>query len=121
MLDPFRRGERGQHRPYDWSRRRLSDPIPNPDGTVLVVDLVGLFHPAVCDRFDIRVWMDVDLTSATERGLARDASMGRDHTDMWRDVWVPNEEDFEQNFSPREAATHLLGNDPGRLLVASVD
>jgi uridine kinase len=121
VLDPFRRGEPGQHRPYDWSRRRLGDPVANPEGTVLVVDLVGLFHPAVLDRLDIRVWMDVDLATATARGLARDASLGRDHGGLWRDVWVPNEQDFERNFSPRDAATHLLLDNPGRPVIAELD
>lgn len=121
VLDPFLRGERGQHRPYDWSQRRLADPVPNPEGSVLVVDLVGLFHPEVCDRFAIRVWMDLDLATATMRGLARDAAMGRDHRDLWHDVWVPNEEDFERSFSPRDAATHLLSDNPGRPLAMAMD
>jgi uridine kinase len=121
VLDPFRRGERGQHRPYDWSQRRLADAVPNPEGSVLVVDLVGLFHPEVINRFDIRVWIDLDLATATERGLARDAAMGRDHRDLWRTVWVPNEEDFERSFSPRETATHLLRDEPGRPLAAALD
>jgi hypothetical protein len=88
---------------------------------VLVVDLVGLFHPEVSDRLDLRVWMDLDLATATERGLARDAAMGRDHRDLWHDVWVPNEEDFERNFSPRDVATHLLSDNPGRPLATALD
>ena len=121
VLDPFRQGEPGQHRPYDWTLQRLAEPIPNPEGSVLVVDLVGLFHPEVTDRLDVRVWMDVDLATATERGLARDTAMGRDHRGLWNDVWVPNEQDFERNFMPRAAATHLFVDDPGRPLAIVTD
>ena len=121
VLDPFRRGERGHHRPYDWVHGRLGDPVPNPEGPVLVVDLVGLFHPEVCDRLDVRVWMDLDLATATARGLARDAALGRDHRTLWRDVWVPNEQDFERTFAPRDAATHLIGDNPDGPLTQVVD
>jgi hypothetical protein len=40
---------------------------------------------------------------------------------LWRDVWVPNEQDFERNFSPRDAATHLLLDNPGRPVIAELD
>lgn len=121
VLGPFRRGEPGQHRPYDWTHQRLAEPVPNPEGSVLVVDLVGLFHPQVCELLDVRVWMDVDLATATERGLARDAAMGRDHRALWTDVWMPNEQDFERNFMPRAAATHLFADAPGRPLAVVID
>ena len=113
VLDPFRRGQPGQHQPYDWARRRLGAPVANPEGSVLVVDLIGLFHPEVLDLLDVRVWVDLDLPTATERGLRRDAELGRDHRALWRDVWVPNERDFERNFAPKAAATHLFRDIPG--------
>lgn len=33
--------------------------------------------------------------------------LGRSHDALWHDTWLPNERDFEQRFTPRDAA-HLL-------------
>lgn len=45
VLIPFRDKSAGVFRRYDWSRRELGQPEPVPAGDVLVVDLIGLFHP----------------------------------------------------------------------------
>lgn len=70
----------------------------------MIVDLIGLFHPEATGALDLRVWCDVDLETATDRGIARDALLGRDHVTLWHDVWVANERDFMDNFSPRDTA-----------------
>ncbi|OUD84696.1 hypothetical protein BC477_17790 [Clavibacter michiganensis subsp. michiganensis] len=36
--------------------------------------------------------------------MARDARLGRDHDALWRDVWIPNERDFDGRFAPRASA-----------------
>ena len=95
--------------------------MANPEGEVLVVDLIGLFHPEILDLLDVRVWMDLDLPTATERGLQRDAELGRDHRALWRDVWVPNERDFERNFAPRGTATYTFRDLPGHPLTSVSD
>ncbi|WP_040165857.1 uridine kinase family protein [Microbacterium gorillae] len=104
VLRPFRERRPSTFRRFDWSTRSLADPEPVPAGEILIVDLIGLFHPALADDLDLRVWCDVDLDTATARGLARDAALGRDHTALWREVWVPNERDFAAQFDPRGAA-----------------
>ncbi|MGQ7349941.1 hypothetical protein ACUN7V_04670 [Quadrisphaera oryzae] len=71
---------------------------------VVVVDVIGLFHPGVLDALDVRVWVDVELDTATAQGKARDIRLGRDHERLWDEVWVPKEGDFTARFQPREAA-----------------
>lgn len=68
------------------------------------MDAIGLFHPELAGVFNVTVWMDVDLTVATERGKARDHRLGRDHDQLWDDVWVPNEREFVRNFDPQKSA-----------------
>lgn len=104
VLRPFQRGEHGMFRRYDWGMRRLGSPEPVPRGEVLLVDAIGLFHPETVDALDLRIWCDVDLETATERGMARDEALGRRHRELWREVWVPNERDFAARFDPRGAA-----------------
>lgn len=114
VLDPFRRGAAGEFRRFDWSTRELSEPEPLPRADVMVLDLVGLFHPVTLAHLDLTVWCDVDLATATRRGIARDAVDGHDHERLWIEVWEPNERAFEARFTPREHADVLFPTDAPR-------
>lgn len=104
VIDPFRAGMPSAFRRYDWSTGELRSAEPLPDAGVLVVDAVGLFHPDLDGSIDLRVWVDLDLELATQRGKARDRLAGNDHDRLWDEVWVPNERDFAERYRPREAA-----------------
>lgn len=104
VLRPFRAGSGGSFRRYDWSVRALGEPEPVPTARVMVVDLIGLFHPDIVDELDLRVWCDVSLDTAVVRGIARDRALGRAHDVLWHDVWAPNERDFAERFTPRGRA-----------------
>lgn len=110
VLVPFRAGRAGTFRRYDWSRRMLGELEPLPVAEVLVVDLIGLFHPEVLSLLDVTVWMDLELDVAAKRGKARDVGLNRRHEHLWDEVWVPNERDFAQRFDPRSAADVLIDN-----------
>lgn len=107
VLKPTREGRSSVFQRYDWGRRQLGAPEALPLANVLVVDLIGLFHPEAIPSIDVAVWCDVDLETAARRGAARDAELGRRHDALWRDVWVPNEHDFRERFEPRERADFL--------------
>lgn len=107
VLVPFRERRASSFRRFDWARRALGEPEPVPTGDVLVVDLIGLFHPEALPFLDLCVWVDTPMATAHERGMRRDEALGRDFSRLWREVWVPNEIDFERNFSPRERADVL--------------
>jgi uridine kinase len=104
VLEPFRSGHPGRFRRYDWTSGELRRDEPIPDVEILVVDAVGIFHPDLQDVIDLRIWVDVDLETATERGKARDRQRGDRNEHVWDDVWVPNERDFAARFRPRETA-----------------
>ncbi len=104
VLAPTRETRASTFRRYDWDRGKLGPPEPLPFAEILVVDLIGLFHPDALPAIDLTVWCDVDLETAVRRGMERDARSGRDHDSLWREVWEPNERDFEQRFDPRAQA-----------------
>ncbi len=110
VLQPFRARRAGTFRRYDWSRRALGDLEALPRAEVLVVDLIGLFHPDVLALLDVTVWVDLDPGAAAERGRARDAALGRRHEHLWEEVWVPNDRDFAARFAPRAAAEVVIDN-----------
>ncbi|MCT9621903.1 phosphoglycerate transporter [Curtobacterium sp. MCBA15_013] len=107
VLEPHRAGRAGSFRRFDWGKRTLGAEEPLPRTDLVVVDLIGLFHPDALSHLDIRIWCDVDIETAAARGQARDRALGRDHARLWRDVWVPNERDFERRFAPMAQATAL--------------
>lgn len=107
VLTPVREGRTSTFRRFDWSRMELGAPELVPAAEVLVVDLIGLFHPDALPAIDLTIWCDVDLETSAQRGMARDARLGRDHETLWREVWVPNERDFQERFSPRARADIL--------------
>jgi uridine kinase len=104
VLTPFREGRASEFRRFDWALGELAAPEPVPDAGVLVVDAVGLFHPELDGAVDLRIWVDVDLETATSRGMARDRTAGHEHDRLWEEVWEPNERDFAAAFDPRHAA-----------------
>lgn len=104
VLAPVRDGRASIFRRYDWSSRKLGVPERLPYAEILVVDLIGLFHPDALPSIDLAIWCDVDLETSARRGINRDAGMGRNHETLWHDVWLPNERDFEDQFAPRTRA-----------------
>ncbi|GAA3539019.1 uridine kinase [Aeromicrobium flavum] len=104
VLLPFREERPSEFRRFDWDAGALADPKPVPRADVMVVDLVGLFHPDALPALDLTVWCDVDLETATGRGRERDRAAGRDHDQLWAEVWEPNERAFDTAFAPREVA-----------------
>ncbi|QWS33944.1 uridine kinase family protein [Curtobacterium aetherium] len=107
VLEPFRDERTSRFQRYDWARRALGPEEPLPQARTLVVDLIGLFHPEALPTLDVTVWCDVDLDTAARRGVARDRRLGRSHDALWHDIWLPNERDFEQRFTPRHTADLL--------------
>jgi uridine kinase len=108
VLDPFHLDEPVVFHRFDWGSGRLGKSEALPEASVIIVDAVGLFHPELAGVFDVTVWVDVDLTVATQRGKARDHRLGRDHDRLWDEVWVPNEREFVSNFDPRKSAQLLF-------------
>jgi len=107
VLEPFRGEQQGEFRRYDWAARVLGAPEPVPSAEILVVDLIGLFHPEALPSLDVTIWCDVELDVAVSRGIARDRELGRRHEALWTDVWALNERDFAREFMPREHAEML--------------
>jgi len=102
VLTPLRTGTPGMFRRFDWRRGELAAPEPIPTTNLLVVDLIGLFHPEALPDLDLAVWCDADAKTAAERGMLRDRQLGRHHDQLWQDIWIPNDRDFERKFAPKE-------------------
>lgn len=107
VLLPTQRGEAGRYQIYDWDTQTLGEWVPLT-GSVVIVEGIGLFHPELVEHIDLRVWIDVDLDTATARGMWRDENVFRNpQVDLWEQVWKPNDADFFRRFQPDQAA-HII-------------
>ena len=71
-----------------------------PYAEFLIVLLIGLFHPDALLSIVLVICCDIDLETSAQRGRTRGAGLGRNHDGLWRDVWLPDERDFEDEFAP---------------------
>ncbi|MGO4102533.1 uridine kinase [Leifsonia sp. YAF41] len=107
VIRPFESHREVRFQRYDWTQSRLGPFTVLPPCEVLIIDLIGLFHPDCLEIIDLSIWVDVDLQRAVAQGKARDKDLGRDHDQLWDRVWAPNEIDFAERFDPRSSADEL--------------
>ncbi|ROP65762.1 hypothetical protein EDF55_0202 [Curtobacterium sp. ZW137] len=67
VLAPHRAAQPGVFHRFDWTTRSLGPAEPLPSADILVVDLIGLFHPDTLPSLDVTVWCDVELDVAAQR------------------------------------------------------
>jgi uridine kinase len=105
VLKPLKDGERliTYDSCHDWETWH-SEPVTIEIDRVLVLEGIGMFHPLLLPFFDYRVWLDVDLATATHQGTTRELAEGRDPGSAWKDIWEPNDVDFFASSSPMAAA-----------------
>lgn len=100
----------------DWAaydRRQLRQALlvarEQSDLKLIICEGVGLLHPDSLDMYDLKVWIDVDIETATDRGMRRDREEYKvDHDRLWREEWVPTEIRFEAKHRPKEQANYLV-------------
>ena len=93
---------------WDPETQALGPWVELDQPTSIIVESLGLFVPELAELFDLRVWIDVDLDTATERGRWRDEHVyGNPQTELWLDVWKPNDAAFFNRFRPDQVADVL--------------
>jgi uridine kinase len=106
VLAPVHAGEPAAYQVWDPAVGAPGPWVSLAGAAAVVVEGLGLFVPDLLELFDVRVWLDVDLDTATARGRWRDEHVyGNPQTELWLDVWKPNDADFHRRFRPDETAT----------------
>jgi uridine kinase len=72
--------------------------------TPLVADGVFLFHPALRDLWDLKIFLDCDRGVALARGLARDRTWMEDAEQRYATRYVPGETQYLEEVDPRSLA-----------------
>ncbi|HET7661657.1 MAG TPA: phosphoglycerate transporter [Oryzihumus sp.] len=113
VLEPARRGEAQAYQVWDHDTGAPGPWVSLAGATAVIVEGLGLYVPALVGLFDLRVWVDVDLDTATARGMWRDEhEYGNAQADLWAGVWRPNDADFFARHRPDRAAHVLYAPSP---------
>lgn len=109
VLLPVQQGRDTRYQIYDWESEALGAWVSIRGSDPVIVEGVGLFHPELRSYFDLRVWIDVDLETATAQGIRRDTVVHNNpQTELWELVWKPNDGDFFNRFRPDQTADILF-------------
>lgn len=99
---------------YDRNQLRgaLSAQLESASSKLIICEGVGLFHPDTLDQFDVKVWVDVDLETATNRGRKRDREeYNVDHERLWTEEWEPTERRFDAKHDPKGKADYWVSGE----------
>lgn len=95
-----------EHRP--WPGTKPEKIIKLEKKKFLVIDGCGIYHPEIVQFFDYKIWVDVSLAKATERGIKRDNDTSV--SKLWQEIFMPNERDFFEKYKPDQVADCLINN-----------
>ncbi|HEU4325537.1 MAG TPA: hypothetical protein VFS21_20495 [Roseiflexaceae bacterium] len=117
LLDPLRPGGDRRVRLGCWDSYRDA-PIPEqwvavPDNAVLLVDGAFLLGPDVRDRWDYRIWVEIDWQTMVARGADRDSVWAGPReaiAERYRSFWIPTHEGYERATTPRRFADVIVDN-----------
>ncbi len=80
------------------------------DGIIIIED-VGLFRPSLMKYFSYTIWIDAPMEESIFRGKKRDREVWKNPKDeMWDGVWKANDQEYLQEFKPKETANIIIEN-----------
>ena len=114
VLTDVQAGKDLHYKFYDWHKDALSDGyIDQKLPSLVIVEGVRILQPDLRAYYDLSIWIDVDLDTATKRGQARDRQNWQDksdrhgleaHLNTWHKTWAAKDKEFYEKFHPDQLA-----------------
>ncbi len=95
-----------EHRP--WPETNSEKIIKLDKKKYLLIEGCGIFHPEIVQLLDYKIWVDVPLAVATERGIKRDNNLYIKK--LWQEIFMPNEKDFFEKYKPDKVSDFIHKN-----------
>jgi len=121
VLEPARSGERIRYEVYDFDQKQMSARHLVSPSKYLLLEGCSILHPDLMPYYDLSIWIDCPLAAATERGIRRDQAQRNRaqsayhnelyYEELWRTVWMPNEQDFFTKYQPARLAAYVYRED----------
>jgi uridine kinase len=84
LVAPLAAGEPGAWVRWDWYADDWAETHAVDPGSLLVLEGVGSWSPAIADLVGLLVWVEAESALRLQRGLARDGEGMRAHWEQWR-------------------------------------
>lgn len=97
---------------YNWQSNGIVEKRKVVLPKYVILEGVGLIRDELKKYFDLTIWIDVSLATATERGKRRDVvEYGvPQHAELWDTIWTPNDQDYCTKYRPEDNSDFLLEN-----------
>jgi uridine kinase len=107
VLVPATTGHDIAYQQLIWSTNTLSDLVPVPPVSFLIVEGISTYHPDIAHYYDFKIWVDTPIKIAKERGHARETN--NENAAFW-DLWAANDLAYQQKYHPEQAADFVYEN-----------
>ena len=109
VLSPLKNQRAAKYQVYEWKTDSFSDwHTLRPEG-ILILKGVYSLDRSVRDFFDLKRWIDFPPEPGLARGVARDNKRdGVDHSDQWKNIWMPLEEKHRKEQKLDQCADYVL-------------
>lgn len=95
-----------------WPEGYAMNIIPIKKKKFLIIEGCSIFHPDTKSHFNIKIWIEAPLESATNVGKGRDVRKNNDKNigKLWDNIFVPNDKDFFEKYRPDKVADIVIKN-----------
>ncbi len=105
VLAPLKLGETFSYRRFDCSRMELGETQKVPKASIYVVEGAYSCHPCFGEYADVKVFSDIESKEQLRRISQRD---GQECLSMFRERWIPMEENYFATYLIKEAADVIV-------------
>jgi uridine kinase len=112
VFQPFLKGENSiRYGHFDWDKNNITETKEVAHNGYIIVEGVGLFRPNLMQYFAYTIWVDCPTEEAIARGKKRDRDVHHNpQEESWDGVWKQNDEQYLQNFHPKEMVDIIISN-----------
>lgn len=107
VLVPASRNEQVKYQSLIWDTNKLSPPKEVAPVDFLIIEGISSYHPSIAHYYDFKIWVDVPMETAMQRGHARDGS--NENAANWA-LWAQNDLDYRQKYHPEQTADYIFDN-----------
>lgn len=104
VLLPLSQGKDVTYRRFDCATFTLQEPITEEVKQLVVVEGAYSMHPDLADRYDLKVFLEINPTLQKERVMKRSP----EKADRFFNEWIPMEEKYFQAMEVKERADMVI-------------
>ena len=97
---------------FEWRLNTLKDWRTVKPGGIVIIEGVSALHSDFAEKYDLRVWIECSPEAGFDRGVERDKVRdGVNNTDLWRNIWMPQEKEYVESQKPQLRADYIYAID----------